>query len=182
MGSVGKAPVVKRFCGILYRLEDDAEEAVRLLVETWGPTDLSAGPFPFTATDYYAGEMGAGLLRRFVSFEHVVPAEAMAEWKTLTNSLEESFSDGGKRRVNLDPGFLDLAKVVLLSTKDFSHRIHLGRGIYAEVTLLYRDGGLAFLPWTYPDYRSPEYLAFFLSMRRKFRTQKPDGGECDGNS
>ena len=85
--------------------------------------------------------------------------------KLITNFIESDLSTGGARRVNLDPGYMDAARVVLASTKDHAHRILLGKGIYGEVTLLYRDGAFRPLPWTYPDYREAATLAFLKGVR-----------------
>ena len=65
-----------------------------------------------------------------------------------------------------------LSKLVLATTKDHAHRIYLGHGIYAEVTLQYAHGGWQTMPWTYPDYARPEYHAFFVQVRERFRAQQ----------
>jgi hypothetical protein len=77
------------------------------------------------------------------------------------------------RPLNLDPGYLTEAKLVLASTKDRDHRVYLDRGIYAEVTLHYQRGrGWQPRPWTYPDYRSEPYLQFFTRCRQYLRKHK----------
>ncbi|HPP13008.1 MAG TPA: DUF4416 family protein, partial [bacterium] len=78
-------------------------------------------------------------------------------------------------QVNLDPGYLDLARVVLFTTKDFSHRIYMSQGIYAEITLLFHQGKFQPLPWTYPDYQTEQYLKFFSWVREKYRQQIKSG-------
>jgi len=178
MGAIAGAAPVKLFCGLLTGRDDLAGAVRDALAAEWGPIDVEAGPFPFGFTDYYRSEMGGGLVRRFFSFERAIVPEDAAGWKVLTNALEERFrSPGGPPRpVNLDPGYLTLAKVVLLSTKDYAHRIYLGRGIYAETTLLYERGAFSVLPWTYPDYRTDEYHAFFRAVRGRLRTPAPGTG------
>ena len=123
-------------------------------------------PFEFTA--YYTPEMGPNLLRKFVAFKKLISPERLAAAKIFTNRLEKTYTQKGKRRINLDPGILTLAKVILASTKDFSHRIYLNSGVYAEVTLLFRKGRFEALPWTYPDYRTEPYLKFFRILRDGF--------------
>ncbi|HET9942723.1 MAG TPA: DUF4416 family protein, partial [Terriglobia bacterium] len=94
--------------------------------------------------------------------------------KCHTNALEETFAADGasvKRPVNLDPGYLENSKIVLASTKNFYHRIYLGRGIFGEVTMHFRNGAFEFFQWTYPDYKSPEYQAFFMELRTLYRNQ-----------
>ncbi|MDD3726218.1 MAG: DUF4416 family protein [Candidatus Ratteibacteria bacterium] len=167
---------VKLFCGILYRDEYIIKEVVDMLTSKMGELDIIAGPFPFTFTDYYQKEMGDNLKRRFVSFKSPVSAENSYIWKHITNDIEKQFHPGGEfpRGVNLDPGYLTLSHIVLFSTKDFYHRIYLGKGIFAEVTLYYEKGRFLSLPWTYPDYKTPEYLNFFKQVRDTYRNQLKD--------
>jgi hypothetical protein len=64
--------------------------------------------------------------------------------------------------------------MVLATTKDYSHRIYLGQGIYAEVTLRYRRGAFHPWEWTYPDYGSPRYLEIFAHIRDIYAGQLRD--------
>jgi hypothetical protein len=106
--------------------------------------------------------------------------ERLAEIKRETNAWEQMYRDAAKatepRPLNLDPGYLTSAKLVLATTKDRDHRIYLGQGIYAEVTLHYQRGrGWQPRDWTYADYRSAEYHAFFGRCRDYLREQRHDG-------
>ena len=83
----------------------------------------------------------------------------------LTNDIESFFSVSGKRKINLDPGYITLAKVVLASTKNYSHRIYLGKGIYAELALLYKNRQFIAMPYTYNDYKDIRYLNMFMKVR-----------------
>jgi hypothetical protein len=134
--------------------------------------DFKSDVMDFNYTDYYEKEMGSSLKRRFFSFKKLVRLETIAKIKLLTNDIEKRFCVGGKRTVNIDPGYVDMAKLVLLSTKDYSHRVHVGSGIFAEVTLHYKDKRFDFWPWTYPDYRSEEYTAIFGIIRDMYRDAK----------
>jgi len=131
----------------------------------YGPVYYISNIVPFTHTTYYAPEFGTCLMRQFVSFVNLVDPGSLAEIKERTDALEMDFAVAGKRRINLDPGYLTLAKFVLATTKDQSHRIYLGKGIYAEVTCNYRRGAWQVNPWTYPDYQSPEYLKILADIR-----------------
>jgi len=167
---------VKRFCGAIYRDDKILAETRDILVRKWGGTDLEAGPFPFSFTDYYQPEMGIGLKKYFFSFQGILSPENAAEWKIETNDIEARFVDtDGRRTINLDCGYLELSRVVLLTTKNFYHRMYLARGIYAEVTLHFEKGVFAFFPWTYPDYKTKEYLQFFREMREKYRKPMTKG-------
>ncbi|MCX8082035.1 MAG: DUF4416 family protein [bacterium] len=167
---------VKLFCGILYGNEDIVEKTTKKLIEKIGEIDITAGPFPFTYTDYYHKEMGDNLKKRLISFKNLVSLEDSFIWKHITNDIEKVFFTTSEfpRRVNLDPGYLNLSHIVLFSTKDFYHRIYLGKGIFAEVTLYFEKKQFVFLPWTYPDYKSEGYLKFFKELRNIYRKQLKD--------
>jgi hypothetical protein len=138
------------------------------LEASFGPVDLVSRWLPFDFTDYYATEMGTPLYRRMVAFKRLVDQEALPDIKHLTNALEAEFTRKGSRAVNIDPGYLLLERLVLATGKNFSHRIYLRRGIYADLTLIYRKGHFESLPWTYPDYRDDHLQDFLLKVRNKY--------------
>jgi hypothetical protein len=146
-------------------------EARQALISEWGALDLESERLPFAHTTYYEAEFGTGLVRRIWSFEPLIDPGTMAAIKLRTNQLEERWSEGGKRRVNLDPGYVSMAKLVLATTKNHGHRIYLDSGIYAEVTLSYRDGVYRPWSWTYPDYATPGYCALFGEIRQRYAAQ-----------
>jgi hypothetical protein len=170
MGAPRNHEPVKLFIGILSSSPTLLDEAAALLAEHFGPTDLCMPDLKFDFTDYYAASMGPVLLRRFLSFAAPIQPEHLADIKLHTNRLEQSFAERYPhtvpRPVNLDPGYLTVAKVVLATTKDNSHRIYLSQGIYAEITLHYQKGRYQPRELTYPDYRSEPYQQFFLDMRK----------------
>jgi len=131
---------------------------------------------PFDFTDYYTPEMGAGLLRKFVTHERLVSPGDLAAIKVATNEMEATLAATLQadvpRPVNLDPGTLDGSKLILATTKDYAHRIYLAQGIYAEVTLIYHKGGYQPTPWTYRDYCSEPYRAFFATARARYVHQR----------
>jgi hypothetical protein len=151
------------------------------LVAHFGPVDYRSVRLPFTHTTYYAREFGEGLERQFLAFERLIDPGRLAEIKLLTNALEETFAEGGRRRINLDPGYISEAKLVLATAKNHGHRIYLGRGIYAEVTLTYRDKDFRPWPWTYPDYQSEPYLRILRAIRgiyvAQLRAMRHSGAE-----
>jgi hypothetical protein len=134
----------------------------------FGPVDLVSRWLPFDFTDYYTREMGKPLYRRMVAFKRLVDQEALPDIKHLTNALEREFTREGSRVVNIDPGYLLLERLVLATGKNFSHRIYLRRGIYADLTLMYRKGHFESLPWTYPDYKDKHLQDFLLKVRNKY--------------
>lgn len=166
--------------------------AIRLLVEYFGPTDLVSGTWSFDSTDYYELEMGEGLQRQFVSFERLIDPGQLAQQKILSNELERRIcTECGllpdQRRVNLDPGYLSLSKLVLATTKDYSHRLYLRDGIFAESTLHFEAGRWMPWPWTYPDYAGDSYHEFFVQVRELYKAKlnaraqaADDAGSSDG--
>ena len=175
MGTIASSKNVKLIIGVISgfnKLFDNVEDD---LISRFGSIDYERGLIQFTFTDYYKYEMGSGLLRKFFSFERLIQPDDIADIKRTTNELEGGYSASNKfsvkRPINIDPGYLELSKLVLASTKDFSHRIYLRNGIYAEVTLLYKKGDFCSLEWTYPDYKTKEYICFFQKVRAIYEQQ-----------
>lgn len=127
---------------------------------------------PFTYTAYYEKELGYNLKRIFLSFNKLIGLEKIYKIKIYTNRLEEVLSVQGRRQINIDPGYLDASKLVLLSTKDYSHRIYLRNGIYAEATLVFKNKTFGPWPWTYPDYKTDTYINIFNSIRQIYLKQR----------
>lgn len=175
MGIPTEPKPVKLFVALLSRHEELFPLVEKELTALFGPTDLAYGSLPWAVTDYYEKEMGTGLLRRIVSFAPVISPAALAEIKLETQAIEERYQwiEGEKRgrRVNIDPGYVDAGKVVLVSTKSASHRIYLRSGIYGEVTLLFQGGSFRPLVYTYPDYLWPETMAFLNASRARYLEQ-----------
>src|SRR3990172_2964210 len=140
MGSPSRPESALLFVGALYRDEAFLAKATEKLGECFGELLLESPSFPWDSSDYYREELGRPLRRRFLFFGNPFTPERLAEIKLQTNGVEQELSEEGKRTINLDPGYLTLAKVVLASTKNYAHRIAIGKGIYAEVMLIYRDG------------------------------------------
>lgn len=141
------------------------------LATAWGAIDLESELLPFEHTAYYAAEFGPGLQRQIVAFQRLVSPAELPAAKGLANELEGSLAAGGRRRVNVDPGYVSLGKLVLATTKDHAHRLYLGQGVYGEVTLAYQQGRFRPWPWTYPDYGSDEYCALFARIRDRYKAQ-----------
>ncbi|MBI5049771.1 MAG: DUF4416 family protein [Nitrospirae bacterium] len=163
---------VKLFTGMISSDTSLLEELKEKLQNLFGPTDLESPVWKWEHTDYYSKEMGSGLKRKFVFFEILINPETISEIKLKTIELEKKYlNENGGRRINLDPGYLDSSKVVLVSTKDYSHRIYLGKGIYGEVTLIYSGKSYQVLPYTYPDFRTQEYFELFKKARELYKAR-----------
>ena len=161
MGIPKKHPKVKLFFGFISSEEELFLKIEKLLSKRFGSPDFSSKILPFNHTDYYDKELGKSLKRKFISCQKLISPEFLPEIKIFTNKLERKFSVANKRRINIDPGYLSQGKFILATTKDYSHRIYLGRGIFAEVTLFYKDNGFHPWQWTYPDYITDSYIEIF---------------------
>lgn len=171
MGAPRAPAPVKLVAGLLAGSDILLHEAGDLLSQGYGPIDARSAPRPWTVSTYYRDEMGAAIRRQFVSFERLVAADQLRAIKLATNDLEDRWRTTSGRQVNLDPGYLTATKLVLASTKDAAHRIYLGDGIYAEVTLLFSNGSFHAHDHTYPDYGAPEAMAFFNRVRPTYLQQ-----------
>ncbi|MFA4989269.1 MAG: DUF4416 family protein [Candidatus Omnitrophota bacterium] len=171
MGKVAPAKPVKLIIGFIFKEKKSLAHAKTLLIKHFGSIDFESRIMPFTSTPYYRDEFGQALKRVFISFKKLIPAQQIAAIKILANKIEKKLTCANKRTVNIDPGYLNLAKLVLASTKDYVHRIYLGKGIYAEITLFFQDKAFRPGQWTYPDYRSGDYLAIFNRIREIYAAQ-----------
>ncbi len=170
MGIITRPKKVKLIIGLISSNEDLLTKIKISLEKTLrNKVDYTSPMMDFNYTDYYKKEMGSPLKRKFLSFEKPLDLERIYAIKIMTNALESKFAKCGKRMINIDPGYLDMAKLVLFSTKDYTHRIHLNDGIFAEVTLYYKDDTFNPWPWTYPDYKSKEYIAIFNHIRGLYK-------------
>jgi len=171
MGNVLPHEKVKLIIGFIFNDADILRKAESLITKKYGPIDLKSGVMGFRHTDYYNEELGDGLKREFISIKKLISPEGVYRVKLATNKIERRLSDHGKRTINIDPGYLTPGKLVLLTTKDHSHRIYLKKGIYAESTLKFQSGTYARWDTTFPDYRSNDYIRLFNEMRTVYRGQ-----------
>ena len=161
---------------IFAREETIIQEARGLAQEFLGDIEFDSGLMPFEFTDYYEPEFGRGLKRCFVAFSGLRPQDSLRAIKLGTWRLEYEHTVGGKRRFNLDPGILTLERLVLATGKNYVHRIYLGSGVFADLTLIFKKGGFAGLDWTYRDYLLPQSIAFWHMVRDSYRKELKEGG------
>ena len=171
MGQTSLHKKVKLIIGFIFNDGAILKKAESLICKEFGPMDLQSKIIDFSHTDYYNKEFGENLKRKFISLKQLITPEKSYLTKLVTNKIEDKLSKSGKRMINIDPGYITLSKLVLLTTKDHSHRIYLRRGIYAESTLKFHRG--TYLPWetTYPDYRSDSYIKIFNEIRNLYKKQ-----------
>lgn len=167
----------KLFVGILTTQIDLIQRSRAPLQQHFGEIDAESETFDFHWTDYYRDDMGPNLKRVFFGFDKTIEPGQITGIKITTNRLEADFSKfpgaAVRRPINLDPGYLTAAKVVLATTKDYSHRVYLADGIYAESTLHYHKGRWCHWPWTYPDYADGCYDPFFSQLRHQLAQTSP---------
>ncbi len=162
---------VKFICVFIYTTEEIYQRAKVILEKKFGKVDFESEKIDFNYTDYYCPEMGKPLFRRFISFKKLRRPEQFISVKLYCVKLEKKFALNSRRRINIDPGYLTDAKLVLTTTKNFSHRIYLGKGVYAEVTLRYLKDNFSEFSTTFPDYRTLNYKAIFLNIRKIYHRQ-----------
>lgn len=172
MGKIKPHPAVKLIIGFIFTDENILNKAKLYLIKKFGQIDYESQILVFNHTNYYEKELGAGLKRNFISFKKLVEADRLVSIKLFTNKLEQKLCLGsGRRQINIDPGYIELSKLVLATTKDYAHRIYLRQGIYAEITLFYQDKSFRYRDWTYPDYRTSEYIGIFNHIRGIYAQQ-----------
>lgn len=149
------------------------------LMKRFGEVDIESNIQPFNFTDYYEKEFGQNLMQKLFSFYILIRQDELAEIKIITNSIENNFKKENiknnithhKRKINLDPGYITLNKYILASTKNGPSRIYLNQGIYAEITLRFINKSFVPCEYTYPNYKTNEYINFLNSIRQKYKLQ-----------
>ena len=188
MAEAKKPSQVKLIIGAIFASEGILIEAKVGLEKKFGPVDFQSSLMPFNCTKYYEKAMGPALLRQFLSFQRLINPRQLSTIKLYTNRLEKGLSrakarskramirmvNGERSRtINLDAGYISASKLVLATCKNYAHRIYLDKGIFAEVTLHFRNGTFTPWPWTYPDYKTKGYIQSLNSIRAIYLKQLP---------
>ena len=177
MSTPKNADDVKLVASLFSPEETVVEEVLLELQKVFGSSDWISPPHFFDRTRYYEKEMGWPLHRRFLSFKNLIRPEAIVDIKLQTNELEKRYLQDGKRRVNVDPGYVALERLVLATGKNYTHRIYLSKGIFADLTLVFHQGSFQTLAWTYRDYAQPVVVGYFNDIRERYRNQLRGLGE-----
>jgi hypothetical protein len=164
-------PLTKVFFGLIYKNQQGLEYLLGKINQI-AEIDVQSIEIPFDFTDYYKKEMGISLKRKWVSIKKIIPENKLVDLKHKTINWEKKLTFQGKRTINCDPGGICDNRVVLVTTKNFSHRIYLGKGIFAEVTLIYIGDKFQPQKWTYPDYKSDIFQKFAEKCKKKFLETK----------
>lgn len=174
MGKPANPKPALLFTGILYSDESYLSKAKESLLNSFGSAFMETPPVSWDFSKYYKEEIGSPIMRTFIFFKNLINRAEIADIKLRTNDIEASLSTDGKRNVNIDPGYLTLANVILATTKGYSHRIYLGKGIYGEVSLLYKEKDRTFIPhiFTYTDYQDKKCIEMFIKAREFLKLKK----------
>jgi len=182
MWEINEPDPVKLIVGILAADRDCLKASVEKLKSEYGESDLQSDVFDFYQTQYYKDEAGENILRHFISFDKLIDPGNLAAIKIRTNEIEEELAEKLPtplpRPVNLDPGIIEPSKLVLASTKNFSHRIYIGKSMYAELTLSFIKGHWKSFPYTFPDFKEDRYHNFLTKVRQRLVEQLRQYKEC----
>lgn len=172
MGKINVHQPVKYFTALTYVSSYDIETLSKELESIISPIEMQSTSYNFSSfTEYYQPEMGNDLNKIFWIFSELLPPDKLPEMKIKTNQLERRHSIRGKRQINLDPGYISQAKLVLATTKDYSHRVYLTQGIFADLHLRFYQGSFRKQPWTYPDFQQVDVILFFNQVRDNYLQQ-----------
>lgn len=160
---------VKLLIGIIFKNPEKYNIVKQRLENFFSPVDLESDKIPFDSTTYYNEEMGFPLFRRFLSFKNLISPEDLPDIKIFTNNIELETANLNKRSINLDPGYLSEANVIIATTKNYYHRIPLQKGIYAHMEYVLKKNRVVPLDWTYPDFRKLEYIDFFSELKLLYK-------------
>ncbi len=176
-GPVDVPPVIP-VISVLSSNEEKKREAEHFLESHFGSLELSSETYAFDLSDYYSGEMGNELTRKWHSFSTLGDASHLVEWKYACVGIEDRFLDpDGNRNVNIDPGYLDYGKLVLASFKSAPDKIYMGRGVWAHICLRYGHGQFAAPDHSFPDFIDGRFNEFMLQVRRRYRERLRSGRE-----
>lgn len=171
MSKLEEAVPVKLFIGIICSKNAQVHECIRRLEKRLGKTDFISEKLPFQYTTYYEKEMGSELSRIVTTFKALIKRDRLIKIKHFTNELEKYFSKNGNRQINLDPGYIAPEHLILATGKGYSHRPYLGKGVYADLTLVYQKKDFRPLKWTYPDYRTNKLRRIFKNLRERYMVE-----------
>jgi len=156
---------------------DALADAVDALEKRFGAVQYETLEAECGSPDLYKEEMGDNLMRRFFSFERPIDRNMLPTVKSICAKIEAQYADKVHdycfRTVNLDPGILTPANLVMAAYREMNHRIYLEDGVFGELTLVWSKGQFVRLPWTDLDYCTDESIDFFCRVRSCFELVEP---------
>ena len=175
MSKLRQPPPVLLFITFIFCESSPMNNCIKILEDKYGKLAFNSRDLEFSHSDYYKKEMGDGLKRKVTGFQNLIERDRLVEIKNFTSSLEEKFSADGRRTINIDPGYISEEHLILATGKGFYHRPYLGKGVYADLTLVYQQNRFRALEWTYPDYTSEDMTGFFYELRKMYTDKLKEG-------
>ncbi len=175
MSKLKHPPPVLLFIAFIFGESAGIVSCIEDLEDEFGVLSFSGKDIEFQHSEYYEAEMGKNLKRKVIGFKNLIERDKLVEIKIFTNSLEEKYSSDERRTINIDPGYIAEEHLILATGKGFYHRPYLGRGVYADLTLVYQQNSFRPLEWTYPDYASEEMISFFYELRNIYTEKLKEG-------
>ena len=170
MSKTVKPPPVFRVCSCLTGRPELLAVVEAELASVFGEIALKSVPFAFDTSEYYRPELGEGLLRIWYGFRDLCAAERLVEARLTTGEIEDRLAVEGRRRVNLDPGYLDLGKLVLASLKEAPDKVYMGEGVWAHTCLQFRDGKFTAPDHSFPDFMDGRFDGLMLEARALYKS------------
>jgi len=171
MSDPSEAEDVKLISSLFSHNKQLIDTVIGELEGPFGPADWLSPELFFDRTKYYVKEMGWPLHRRFISFRNLIRPEDIVEIKLATNRVETKYITDGKRLINIDPGYVSLERLILATGKNYTHRVYLSKGIYADLSLVFHRKSFRSLEWTYRDYADPVIIGYFNDLRERYKKQ-----------
>jgi len=171
MSEPSRADDVKLISSLFSSSKALIDEVIHEMEHRFSPVDWTSPGLFFDRTQYYAKEMGWPLHRRFVSFRKLIRPQDVVEVKLETNKIENVYLEEAKRKINIDPGYISLERLILATGKNYTHRIYLSKGIFADLTLIFNKASFRPLEWTFKDYASPEIIGLLNDVRERYKQQ-----------
>ena len=167
---------VKLISSLFSPREELIHEVISAMTGLFGPVDWISPPLFFDRTRYYAREMGWPLHRRFISFQTLIPPTDLIAVKLETNKIEMGYLSRGNRLINVDPGYISAERLILATGKNYIHRVYLGKGIFADLTLIFKKGTFIPLEWSYRDYSNPKMIETLNQIREGYMNELRKNG------
>jgi len=171
MSKLIEPPRVKLIIGLIFKTSSPIEKCIMNLQKRFGQVDFKSDPLAFDYTSYYEEEMGRELSRIIISYERLIKRDKLLNVKVTCSKLEQKYSKNGNREINIDPGYIAAEHLILATGKGFYHRPYLGKGVYADLTLVFKNKEFIPLEWTYPDYRTYTLRNLFKRIREKYMNE-----------
>jgi len=146
---------------------DLVRRARHLLTKRWGPLDLETQPRRILDCAGEGTMPGEPVYRTLLGFAEPQPAGRLVELALEIAGVEQQIGEDcllpgpeDQPPVQAISGYVDAFKVVLGRLADGASRIALGAGVFGEIVLQRQGGAWQSLPWSGPDWSTPESLRF----------------------